>query len=233
VNKPAGLLVHRSPIDRHETRFALQLLRDQLGHRVYPVHRLDKPTSGILLFGQTPEAAAALADQFARRMAGKTYIAIVRGWCPEQGAIDHPLTEDRDAAMGSGNPMLPRTQDAVTLFQRLATANLPVAVDRYPSTRYSLVLLHPITGRRHQLRRHLKHISHPIVGDANHGKGVHNRFFQRHFNCHRLLLACIRLNLQHPTLGSALQLRARPGREFEAVAAALGWQSALEAALTE
>jgi tRNA pseudouridine65 synthase len=231
VNKPAGLLVHRSPIDPRETRFALQLLRDQLGHRVYPVHRLDKPTSGILLFGQTPEAAAALAGQFAHRSAGKTYIAIVRGWCPEQGTIEHPLTESRDTATGFGGPLQPRTQDAVTLFQRLATADLPIAVDRYPSTRYSLVLLRPITGRRHQLRRHLKHISHPIIGDANHGKGIHNRFFQRHFNCHRLLLACIRLNLQHPTQGCALQLRARPGSEFEVVAAALGWQSALEAAL--
>jgi tRNA pseudouridine65 synthase len=119
----------------------------------------------------------------------------------------------------------------VTLFQRLATTELPVAVDRYPSTRYSLALLRPITGRRHQLRRHLKHISHPIIGDANHGKGVHNRFFQQHFNSHRLLLACIKLSLQHPAHGSALQLRARPGSEFEAVAGALGWQDALEAAL--
>lgn len=231
VNKPAGLLVHRSPIDRHETRFALQLLRDQLGHRVYPVHRLDKPTSGVLLFGRSPESAAALAGQFARRSAGKTYIAIVRGWCPEQGTIDHPLTENHDSAAGSGKPIPARTQDAVTLFQRLATADLPVAVDRYPSTRYSLVLLRPVTGRRHQLRRHLKHISHPIIGDANHGKGVHNRFFQQHFNCHRLLLACVKLNLQHPTHGSALELRTGPGGEFEAVARALGWQGALKAAL--
>ena len=231
VNKPSGLLVHRSPIDRHETRFALQLLRDQLGHRVYPVHRLDKPTSGVLLFAQTPAAARALAEQFAQRRVHKTYIAIVRGWCAPEGVIEHPLTEQ---PADSGSDKAPtRTQAATTRFRRLGTAELPIAVDRYPSSRYSLVRLQPVTGRRHQLRRHMKHISHPIIGDANHGKGIHNRFFQTHFKCHRLLLACTALELQHPEHGSTLRLRAQPGADFEATAIALGWQRELEDAIRE
>ncbi|MDP5063218.1 MAG: pseudouridine synthase [Haliea sp.] len=232
MNKPAGLLVHRSPIDRHETRFALQLLRDQLGQRVYPLHRLDKPTSGVLLFGRTAEAAKMFAPLFAARKVVKTYLAVVRGWCPDQGLIEHPLTEEFDHAAVTNSAaakkaQAPRVQDAETRFRLLGTAELPIAVDKYPNTRYSLVQLQPITGRRHQLRRHMKHISHPIIGDANHGKGVHNRFFQRHFNCHRLLLTCTRVELQHPVYNTPLNIEAAPGDVFEATAEALGWKQEL------
>lgn len=228
INKPAGLLVHRSPIDRHETRFALQLLRDQLGRRVYPIHRLDKPTSGLLLFALDPVTARLLADQFAARGVEKSYLAIVRGWCPEQGRIDHPLGEQHDPAdPATGKQGAPRVQTAVTDYRQLATVELDVTVDRYPSARYSLVLLHPLTGRRHQLRRHMKHISHPIIGDANHGKGVHNRFFQQALECHRLLLASVAMRVRHPHSGQQLDLRAPPGIEFEALAQQFGWETAL------
>ena len=220
-------MVHRSPIDRHETRFALQLLRNQLEQRVYPVHRLDKPTSGILLFALNPVTARLLAYQFAAHAVAKSYLAIVRGWCPEQGLIDHPLREEQDQADPAMRQQPSRVQAAVTDFQRLATVELDVAVDRYPHARYSLVLLKPITGRRHQLRRHMKHISHPIIGDANHGKGVHNRFFQQAFSCHRLLLANVAMRLRHPHNGEELRLMAAPGTDFVTVAARLGWEAAL------
>ena len=190
INKPAGLLVHRSHLDRYETRFALQMLRDQIGQRVYPVHRLDKPTSGILLFALSPDIARQLSLLFEQRQVHKQYLAVVRGHCPEQGEIDHPLKEQRDkiadARMRDDKP----AQEATTCFRRLATVELPGAVDRYPQTRYSLVQLSPLTGRRHQLRRHMKHIGHPIIGDAKHGKGVHNRFMAAQYGCDRLLLAC-------------------------------------------
>ena len=183
INKPAGLLVHRSDIDRHETRFAVQLLRDQIGQRVHPLHRLDKGTSGVLLFALDSASAREVGGQFERNEIGKRYLAIVRGWPPEAGVIDHALSRQfddygRKFSADSPTEALP----AVTEYRRLATVELPDAVDRYPTARYALVELLPKTGRQHQLRRHLKHIAHPIIGDATWGKGIHNRFLQQRFD---------------------------------------------------
>ena len=222
INKPPGLLVHRTAIDRHESRFALQLLRDQLGQRVYTIHRLDKPTSGLLLFGRNSEAAAHVARQFAQRRVDKHYLAVVRGYCPEQGTVDHPLRDKADS-VGRGSDGERPARDAQTQFKRLATVELPYAVDRYPSSRYSLVSLKPLTGRRHQLRRHMKHLGHPIIGDAKHGKGVHNRFFNLRFGCGRLLLACTGLAFDHPVSGERVELSASPGDDFRRLLHALGW----------
>ncbi|TGD76260.1 tRNA pseudouridine(65) synthase TruC [Mangrovimicrobium sediminis] len=223
VHKPSGLLVHRSPIDRHETRFALQLVRDQVGQRVYPVHRLDKPTSGVLLFALSPEIARELSTQFAEHSMGKTYLAVVRGYCPDSGSIDHPLTDKADA-IADRNRSQPRpAQSAHTDYRCLATVELPHAVDRYPQARYSLVELLPREGRRHQLRRHMKHIGHPIIGDAKYGKGVHNRFFREHYACERLLLACTGMDLLHPVSGEPLQLRAEPVGSFARLLDGFGW----------
>lgn len=235
IHKPAGLLVHRSMIDRHEQRFAVQLLRDQLGRHVYPVHRLDKGTSGILLFGLDPHSAASLGQRFERGDVGKRYLAIVRGHPPAEGLIDHPLScrTDAYAPRGHTRPDRPgdETQTAQTRFRSLATVELPYAVDRYPTSRYALVALMPITGRRHQLRRHMKHLSHPIIGDASYGKGRHNRFFAAHYGCQRLLLACVGLCFEHPATNEQLELRARPSPDFEGIATALGWRDALQAGL--
>lgn len=208
VHKPAGLLVHRTGIDRHETRFAVQLLRDQIGQRVYPVHRLDKGTSGVLLFALDPQMARDLARQFAVGQVDKQYLAVVRGYPPEQGVIDHPL--DRlidDYADGSGRQIVAADpQPAVTGYRRLATVELPVAVDRYPCSRYALLAVQPQTGRRHQIRRHLKHIAHPIIGDVRYGKGNHNRYFRETLATPRLLLACVAMRVQHPASGEWLCL---------------------------
>lgn len=224
INKPPGLLVHRSAIDRHERRFALQLLRDQLGCHVYPVHRLDKPTSGVLLFALSAEVARQLAGLFEQQQIGKNYLAVVRGHCPLQGQIDYALKPEIDKfEMRSGSATKP-AQAALTHYRRLATVELPVEVDRYPQTRYSLVQLHPLTGRRHQLRRHMKHIGYPIIGDAKHGKGVHNRYVARHYDCKRLLLACTGMTLVHPVSGVQLSLRADPGESFQRLLHAFGWQ---------
>jgi tRNA pseudouridine65 synthase len=227
INKPGGLLVHRSPIDRHETRFALQLLRDQLGQRVYPVHRLDKPTSGLLLFALSPDIARELSAQFADRSVSKDYLAVCRGYVPPEGVIDHALQDkyDRLADRGSGRDLPSR--EAVTRFRTLATVEIPHQVDRYPQSRYSLVALRPVTGRKHQLRRHMKHIGHPIIGDAKHGKGVHNRFFQRQYDCRGLLLACIGLRVAHPVGGRELSLRAGLDDNWGRVLAAFDWTAAI------
>lgn len=238
IDKPGGLLVHRSPVDPRETRFALQLLRDQIGRRVYPVHRLDKPTSGVLLFGLSPAVAAGLAQQFRDRAVGKRYLAVTRGHCPESGVIEHPIRDKVDPAGrrsdqqqgGTGAGGRPPARDAVTRYRRLATAELPVAVDRYPTTRYSLVQLEPLTGRRHQLRRHLKHLGYPIIGDAKYGKGVHNRFAAERWQCRRLLLACLELRITHPVTTARLSLRAGLDPAFRRVISGLDWSAALEGA---
>ena len=224
IHKPSGLLVHRSELDRHETRFAVQLLRDQLGRHVYPAHRLDRGTSGVLVFALDKDTARALGGQFERQEVVKTYLAVVRGHPPEAGRIDHALSRRRDDAEWIGERSTDEAQPAVTDFRRLATCELPHQVDRYPTSRYALVELTPHTGRRHQLRRHLKHIAHPIIGDATFGKGRHNRLFQQLFGCHRMLLACVRMQLRHPVDGRILDLCAPPDGEFAAVLAALGWK---------
>lgn len=228
VHKPSGLLVHRSNLDRHETRFALQILRDQIRQPVWPVHRLDKGTSGLLLFALERDVGRALSAQFERGEVAKTYLAVVRGYPPDSGEIDHPLAPMADEYAGRGQAGRV-AQSALTHYRRLATVELPQAVDRYPTSRYALVELSPRTGRWHQLRRHLKHLAHPVIGDATHGKGRHNRLFQDLFGSHRLLLAALEMGLTHPVSGAPLVLEAPLAREFAAVLGQLGWLDAIPA----
>ena len=223
IDKPSGLLVHRSAIDRHETRFAIQILRDQIGQRVWAAHRLDRGTSGVLLFGLNHEIAGALGRQFADGTVEKRYWAVVRGHPPASGTIDHPLSRQRDPYLFRGAQSSNEAQDAITKFRKLAEIELPVEVDRYPSSRYALLELEPLSGRRHQLRRHLKHIAHPIIGDSTYGKGRHNRFFASELDCHRMLLACTELRFEHPVSGQRLAIEAPVSGEFAAVIERLGW----------
>lgn len=223
-NKPSGLLMHRSPIDRHEKRFALQEARNLLGQRVYPAHRLDKPTSGVLLFATSAEVAALLMPAFAAGDVHKTYLAVARGVVPEADLIDYPLVEEVD---GCDDPRTDREKDAqpaVTEYRRLATVELPHAVGRYATSRYSLLLASPVTGRRHQLRRHFKHLFHPLIGDTRYGEGRHNRFFREQFDCHRLLLHAAELSLVHPLTGELMTFTAPVDACFGATITALGWR---------
>ena len=226
VDKPSGLLVHRSEIDRHETRFAIQILRDQIGQWVWAAHRLDRGTSGILLFGLSAEIASALGKQFEAGSVTKRYKAVVRGVPPASGSIDHPITRQRDPYEFKGKHSSDEAQAALSHYWRLAEIELPVEVDRYPSSRYSLLELEPVTGRRHQLRRHLKHIAHPIIGDATHGKGRHNRYFAEHLGCNRLLLACTELAFNHPVNDRRIEIKQPVSGEFAGILARFGWPGA-------
>lgn len=213
VHKPAGLLVHRSPIDRHATEFALQYAR-QLngGAHVFPCHRLDRPTSGVLLFARDPDTASAFGKALMAGQVAKTYLALVRGWPAEQGSIDHPLREhatDR-RCQDQTQPL----RDALTHFKRLVTTEIPVEVEGYPQSRYSLVELYPQTGRKHQLRRHMQHISHPIIGDTNYGRTRHNHYFAERFGYSRLMLAATTLAFRHPVTGQAVQVHCQPEASF-------------------
>ncbi len=201
VNKPPGLLVHRTGLDAGETRFALQMLRDQLGRPVWPVHRLDKGTSGVLLFALDAGTASTLGQAFASgHGVQKTYQAIVRGWPPDQGLIDHPLRRLPDDMRTEREEL----QDAITRFKTLERYELPLPQSGFATTRCALVELQPQTGRRHQLRRHMKHIAHPIVGDATHGKGPLNRAVAGLLGVQRLWLHAISLELLHPADGKPI-----------------------------
>ncbi len=214
INKPSGLLVHRSPIDKHETRFAIQLTRDQIGQHVYPVHRLDKPTSGVLLFALSSEVAALLTKQFTEKVISKRYWAVVRGYIEDSGVINYALQEQLDKMTDRlVSPDKP-PQEAVTEFQCLERSELPYPVGRYQTARYSLVELSPKTGRKHQLRRHMKHVFHPIIGDTSHGDGKQNIFLRDTFELSRLMLHAKSLQLAHPVTGEPLHIEAGLPEEF-------------------
>lgn len=197
INKPAGMLVHRSWLDSNETEFVMQTLRDQLGSYVYPVHRLDRPTSGVLLFALASDSARQLSQQFTAQTIHKTYWAVVRGHLHGSGRIDYALKEELDKIADKfTNPDKP-AQEAITDWRCLAqTEQAFAASTRYPSSRYSWLELTPHTGRKHQLRRHMKHIFHPIVGDTTHGDSAQNRAVATHTGSSRLLLHSRSLTFQ-------------------------------------
>ena len=211
IDKPAGLLVHRSALDAGEQRFALQLLRDQLGRPVWPAHRLDKGTSGVLLFALDASVASALGALFESAQMHKRYVALVRGWpVADQGLIDHPLARDPELP-SAGQELLPSR----TAWQVKRRLEWPLAVDpRFATSRFALVEASPESGRRHQIRRHLKHIAHPIVGDSTHGKGPLNRAVASHLGLQRLWLHAQSLAFRHPLTGAALKFEAPLGPEW-------------------
>lgn len=213
IDKPAGLLVHRTQLAAHEDEAALQRLRDQLGRPVWPVHRLDRGTSGVLLFALSPEVASLLGAMFEQGRMHKRYLALVRGWPGEDaGLVDHPLSRDPEKP-SAGQPLLA----AQTRWRLLRRLEWPFITDpRFATTRVALLEAEPLQGRRHQIRRHLKHIAHPILGDATHGKGPLNRAVAAHLGTQRLWLHAERLELTHPVSGAALRLQAPPGTGWPA-----------------
>ncbi len=223
IYKPSGLLVHRSNIDRRETQFALQLVRDLIGTRVYPVHRLDKPTAGVLLFAKQAQTGIALNKAFAQGDIEKSYLAIVRGIPAEQGLIDHPLKKLVDAFDDADSEKEQTAKAAQTRFQRLNSVELPFENKRYKTSRYALVQLNPLTGRRHQLRRHMKHLFHPIIGDTSYGDGTHNQLFRENFDCHRLLLVATRLSFKHPITEEPIDIQTDPDEQFTRLMGLMEW----------
>lgn len=204
INKPHGLLVHRSRIAAEADIFALQLLRDQINQRVYPVHRLDRKTSGVLLFGLNQPSLSAMQSLFANQEADKMYHAIVRGFFPENMVVDHPLTND------SG-----KTQEAITHFKLLKTSELPLPFGKHSTSRYSLIEAKPKTGRMHQIRKHCNHLRHPIIGDRPHGCNKQNKLFKEKWNMTTMMLHAKELAFNHPKTGQPITLKAEPHSEFK------------------
>lgn len=208
IDKPPGLLVHATSLDAHEAVNAVDLLQAQLGERLWPLHRLDKATSGVLLFARNADAARHWGGAFQAGRIRKRYLALVRGWPPVAGEIDHPLARDPEKP-SAGQPHL----DACTRYHRLACFEWDFCVDaRHPTSRYALVEADPLTGRRHQIRRHFKHIAHPLVGDSTHGKGAHNRAVARWLGTARLWLHASAVEL--PIVQGVLRIEAACGEEW-------------------
>ena len=224
INKPSGLLVHKSMIDRHEIYFAMKMIRDQIGQWVYPVHRLDKPTSGVLLFALDSHTAKLMSMQFASHSIQKTYIAVARGYVQDEGVIDHALKEKLDKISDKDASKYKEAQEAVTAFKCLARVELNASVGRYDKTRYSLVELKPRTGRKHQLRRHMKHINHHLLGDTKYGRGEHNKFVREVYNMNRLLLHAFSLEIQHPYTDEQIIFKANFDDTFKMIFNEFAWK---------
>jgi len=203
INKPHGLLVHRSQIAADTSEFAVQILRDQIGQRVYPVHRLDRKTSGVLLFALNEEMNSQMQIQFSEAKVKKHYHAIVRGFTPDELAIDYPLRRDDGIV-----------QDAFTYFKTLKKVELNLPFGKHPTSRYSLIELMPTTGRMHQLRKHMAHIFHPIIGDRPHGCNKQNKFFLEKFEMNSMLLHAVELSFLHPVTQRQVSIRADYQPEF-------------------
>ena len=205
VDKPAGLMVHDSDLARGETDFAADRLRGQFGRPVFLVHRLDRATSGCLLLAFDRETASLLGKAWMAGEVAKDYLAVCRGW-PAQPrfVIDHPL---------DGGPGKPKKKPAVTDFDVLRTCELPWPSQGFENSRYALLRASPRTGRFRQIRRHLKHASHHLIGDTSHGDGRHNRAF-RMAGIHRMLLHAQSLTFLHPGTGTPMRVRAPADEAF-------------------
>lgn len=215
LNKPNGLLVHRTKIAEERNLFANMVLAEICGRPVLPVHRLDRATSGVLLFAFNSTIASELQKEFTSGAVIKEYVAIARGFVDGEGTIDEALIKHETG----------RSQEAVTLYKRLHTIELPITVNKYPTSRYSLVKMTPQTGRTHQLRRHFNHLGHPIVGDTKYGDLRHNRMFKEQFGTTQLMLHAWRLRFTHPVSRKAILIAAPLPVQFQELLREFGWGS--------
>jgi tRNA pseudouridine65 synthase len=204
INKPHGLLVHRSPIATNTDEFAVQLLRNQIGKWVYPAHRLDRKTGGVLLFALNEDVNKMLQQQFYEQKIHKIYHAIVRGFTNDAGEINYPLK--RDDGM---------VQEAITRYKTLAKSELDISFGKHTTSRYSLVEIYPETGRMHQIRKHFAHIFHPIIGDRPHGCNKQNKLFKEKWNMQIMLLHASEIHFTHPFFDKKIIVRAPLQDEFK------------------
>ncbi len=204
INKPHGLLVHRSPIATNTNEFAVQILRNQIGKWVYPAHRLDRKTSGVLLFALNEKVNSLLQQQFFEQKVNKVYHAIVRGFTDDEGIINYPLKKDEGTI-----------QEAITRYKTIAKSEIDVSFGKHATLRYSLVEVFPETGRMHQIRKHFAHIFHPIIGDRPHGCNKQNKLFKEKWNMHTMLLHASELHFTHPFFNKKIIVKAPLHKEFK------------------
>lgn len=212
INKPHGLTVHRSDYIGDADTYAVQELRDQIGQFVYPCHRLDRKTSGVLLFALNTEINKLMQMQFAENLVKKTYLAIVRGYTDDSGVIDYPLTNENG-----------KTQEAITEYRTLKRTELDIPSGKFETSRYSLVEAHPQTGRLHQIRKHFAHILHPIIGDRPHGCNKQNKLFKEQFGMTTMMLLASEITFEHPINKTDIKVNANISSEFNRMIQLMGW----------
>ncbi|MEP2026895.1 MAG: pseudouridine synthase [Reichenbachiella sp.] len=212
INKPHGLLVHRSKIATNTDLFAVQQLRNQLGQHVYPAHRLDRKTSGVLLFALNKSALSAIREIFEKEEMKKTYWAIVRGYTDADGLIDYALTNDKG-----------KSQEAQTAYTTLDRSEIEVPHGKFTTSRYSWIEAKPKTGRMHQLRKHFAHIFHPIIGDRPHGCNKQNKLFLEKWKMGTMLLHAVELGFVHPYTEQQITIKANAQAEFVRMVNTLGF----------
>lgn len=212
INKPHGLLVHRSTIAADAEEFALQLLRDQIGQKVNPVHRLDRATGGVLLFALDKDVEIAMQKQFSGDLIKKTYLAIVRGYTPDSEDIDYPIRKENGTL-----------QEAFTHYNTLNRVELAVPFGKHQTSRYSLIEVKPTTGRMHQIRKHLSHVNHPIIGDTTHGCNKQNKLFRERWEMNTLMLHAAGLSFKHPVNGVQITIKAPVNTQFNRVMKLMDW----------
>lgn len=213
INKPNGLLVHRTKIANDATEFALQILRDQLGRPVYPCHRLDRKTSGVLLFALNESTNSLMQQQFQDGNVDKRYLAIVRGFTPNEERIDYPLKKDNG-----------KRQEAITKYRTLDRTELELPFAGHPTSRYSLLEVEPLSGRMHQIRKHMDHIFHPIIGDRPHGCNKQNKLFKEKWNMMSMMLHASSITFLHPITHEKIKIKAQPSAEFLRTSQFLGFK---------
>lgn len=206
INKPHGLLVHRTSIAAQATEFALQQLRNQINQKVFPIHRLDRKTAGVLLFALDKESARLIQKEFTEYRVVKKYKAIVRGFFPDEINVDYPLTNDRN-----------KKQEAVTHFRRVKKSELDIPFGKHSTSRYSLIEALPKTGRQHQIRKHCNHLRHPIIGDRPHGCNKQNKLFKEKWEMITMLLHAKELQIMHPYSKEEIIIKANYSDEFKRV----------------
>ena len=211
INKPHGLLVHRSSIAADTSEFALQILRDQIGKTVYPAHRLDRKTAGVLLFSLNKEMDSCIQTAFSQNLIKKEYLAVLRGHTNPDGVIDYPLKKENGTI-----------QDALTNYTTLALTEIDLPFGNFLTSRYSLVLAKPQTGRMHQIRKHFAHIFHPIIGDRPHGCNKQNKLWKETFQHDTMLLHAKSLEFQHPKTKENILIQANVQPEFQRALEILG-----------
>ncbi len=213
VNKPHGLLVHRTKLSNERNLFALQILRDQLNRHVFPVHRLDRKTSGVLLFALDQDNNRQMQLNFSLGEVNKKYLAIVRGYCNEEGIINYPVRKENG-----------RLAEALTIFNTIEKVEIDIPSGPHRTSRYSLVEVFPKTGRMHQIRMHFSHISHPIIGDRPHGCQIQNRLFKNKWNMTSMMLHAEELSFSHPVSGEKMKIKAALHNEFKETIRILGFR---------
>ncbi|KAB1159540.1 pseudouridine synthase [Tenacibaculum aiptasiae] len=215
VSKPNNVVVHHAHHSRNvsDEDSLLQLLFNQFGKKFYPIHRLDRKTSGIILLAKETSFVSKFQELFTNNEIQKTYYGIVRGHAPERKIIDSPV-KGRDANVH---------KEAETLLELVDKITLDIPVKPYDTSRYSLVKLSPKTGRLHQLRIHMNKISHPLIGDPKYGDKNHNTMFIENFNCENLFLHAYSLTFKHPISNKEMILKAKLPNDWNILFEKFNW----------